>query len=574
MIKLEGEHTVQRRKIAIIGAGIGLAVVAAIYYFLVLATLTVVTTPAGALVKIDGKAVARSPMNGFEISTGRHKLDITHSHYAPYSEQIDVAYGQRVVRTLNLQLGEGTIKLLSNPKGAWVEVDGQRLDAITPTEITLPSGPHEIVMGQAERRAVTQSVELKADETLSVNLSLNIDPHGSLKLRVRPAGAKVEFVGEQLTYKSNMRLPIGEYAIQISKRGYVTQAFRQVVKYGENQRSISLQRQYANLSVNVREQDAIVNVSYLDGGDKINKPYQANMRVPVGKVNVRAAAMGHRTQSKSIILNAKGVSLNFSLPVLNVKVGREFTDSLSSLDQGPQMVVLAPGRFQMGNNAGPPSERPVHTVALPQPFAVSKYEITVAQFLQFVTLTKRNVDSRILKLDPQLPVAQVTHKDAVAYTQWLSQESGQRYRLLTESEWEYAARGGSSSAYSFGDDPLNMCAYANISDLSTKQAFRSWTVTNCDDGQVRPGIGGQYKPNKFGLHDLYGNVAEWVQECGIPEYSQAPIIGSDPTLGASCESHGYRGGSWDSTAEEAASSYRNASSRSSDDRGIRVLREF
>ncbi|MDA8953621.1 SUMF1/EgtB/PvdO family nonheme iron enzyme [Pseudomonadales bacterium] len=574
MTKLEGEHTVQRRKIAIIGVGVGLAVAAALYYFLLVATLTVVTVPAGALVKIDGKAVARSPMNGYEISTGRHKLDITHSHYAPYSEQIDVAYGERVIRNLDLQLGKSTVKLLSNPKGAWVEVDGQRLASITPTEITLPSGPHEILMGQAERRTENKTVELKAGETVSVNLSLNIDPHGSLKFRVSPAGAKVEFVGKQLSYKSNMRLPIGEYAIQVSKRGYVTQAFRQDVKYGENQRSINLQRQYANLSVNVREQDAIVNVSYLDGGDKINKPYQANMRAPVGKVNVRAAAIGHRTQSKSINLAANGASLKFALPVLNAKVGRQFTDSLSSLDLGPQMVVLAPGRFQMGNDSGPLSEQPAHSVVLPQPFAVSKYEITVAQFLQFVTQTKRKVDSRILKLDPQLPVAHVTHKDAVAYTQWLSQESGQRYRLLTESEWEYAARAGSSSAYSFGDDPLKMCNYANISDLSTKQAFRNWTVTNCDDGQVRPGVGGQYKPNKYGLHDMYGNVAEWVQECGMPEYSQAPIIGSDPTLGASCESHGYRGGSWDSTAEEAASSYRNASSRSSDDRGIRVLREF
>ena len=574
MLKLEREHTVQRKKIVGIGVCIGLASVAAIYYFLVIATLTVVTTPAGALVKIDGKAVARTSVSGFEISPGRHKLDITHSYYAPYSEQIDVAYGERVVRSLALQLGEGTVKLLSNPKGAWIEVDGQRLDAVTPTELALPSGPHEIFMGQAERRTESKTLELKAGETAFVNLSMNIDPHGSLKLRVRPAGSKVEFVGKQLTYKSNMRLPIGEYAIQVSKRGYVPQAFRHVVKYGENQRSIKLQRQYIKLSVSVRERDAIVNVSYRDGGDKITKPYRPNMRVPVGKVNVRAAAMGHRTQSKSINLGAKGVSLNFSLPVLNAKVGREFTDTLASENQGPQMVVLVPNRFQMGSNAGPPSERPAHTVALPQPFAVSKYEITVAQFLQFVALTKRNVDSRILKLDPQLPVAHVTHEDAVAYTQWLSQESGQRYRLLTESEWEYAARAGSSSAYFFGDDPLKMCGFANISDLSTKQNFRSWTVTNCDDGQVRPGVGGQYKPNKFGLHDMYGNVAEWVQECGIPEYSQASIIGSDPTLGASCESHGYRGGSWDSTAEEAASSYRNASSRSSDDRGIRVLREF
>ena len=180
----------------------------------------------------------------------------------------------------------------------------------------------------------------------------------------------------------------------------------------------------------------------------------------------------------------------------------------------------------------------------------------------------------MLKLDPKLPAAHVTHKDAVAYTQWLSQESGESYRLLTESEWEYAARAGSNSAYSFGNNPIRMCEHANISDLSTKQIFRAWTVTNCDDGQVRPGLGGQYKANKFGLYDMYGNVAEWVLECGIPDYSQASEIGSEPTLGASCESHGYRGGSWDSTAVEAASSYRNASSRISDDRGIRVLREF
>jgi formylglycine-generating enzyme required for sulfatase activity len=87
-------------------------------------------------------------------------------------------------------------------------------------------------------------------------------------------------------------------------------------------------------------------------------------------------------------------------------------------------------------------------------------------------------------------------------------------------------------------------------------------------------VGGQYKANKFGLHDMYGNVAEWVLECGLPDYSLASGIGSDPTSGASCENHGYRGGSWDSTAQEAASSYRNSTSRLSDDRGIRVMREF
>ena len=562
------------QKNIIIGMSFGFAVVATIYYFLIIATLTVVTVPANALIKIDGKAVTRSPVSGFEISTGRHKLDITHSYYAPYSEQINVAYGDRVGRNLELQLGEGTVKLLSNPKGAWVELNGQRLAAVTPTEIILPSGPHEIFMGKIERRVENKTLELKAGETATVNLSLNNDPHGSLKFRVSPAGSKVEFVGKQLSYKSNMRLPIGEYSIRVSKRGYVAQTLRYIVKYGENQRSIDLQRQYATLRVSVREKDALVNISYLNSGDEVSKSYQPNMRVPLGKVVVRVAAMGHRMERKSINVGAKGVSLKFSLPILNAKIGSEFTDRLSSANQGPQMIVLPPGRFQVGDDAGPPSERPAHSVLLPQPFSVSKHEITVAEFLQFVAQTTRYVDDRIRKLDPQLPVAHVTHRDAVAYTEWLSQESGQRYRLLTESEWEYAARAGSDSAYSFGDDSLKMCEHANISDLSTKQTFRAWTVTNCDDGQVRPGFGGQYKANKFGLHDMYGNVAEWVLACGIPDYSQSSEIGGEPNLGTSCESHGYRGGSWDSTAEEAASSYRNASSRISDDRGIRVLREF
>ncbi len=572
MIKSEGDHTVQRK--IIIGVSIGLLAISAAYYFFLLATLTVVTVPADALVKIDGKAVARSPVSGFEIATGRHKLDITHSYYAPYSEQIDVAYGERVVRNLNLKLGEGKLKLLSNPKGAWVEVNGQRLESVTPTEIQVPSGPHEVLMGMSERRQANKALEVKAGEAVTVNLSLNIDPHGTLKFRVRPAGAKVEFVGKQLDYKSNMRLPIGEYGVTVSKRGYVPQAFRYKVKHGDNQHSITLQRQYALLTVNVRESDAQVRVSYKERGEKVSKAYQPNLRVPVGKINVRVAALSHRTQTKSINIGAQGATLKFSLAMLNADVGSELSDTLLSKSLGPTMVVLPPGRFQMGNNAGPPSERPAHRVILSQPFAVSKYEITVAEFLKFVAQTERDIDSRIYKLDAQMPVAQITHDDAIAYTRWLSTQSGQRYRLLTESEWEYAARAGSNGAYSFGNDPRNMCQYGNISDLSAKQIFRAWQVTDCDDGQVRPSQGGKYKPNKFGLYDMHGNVAEWILECGMPDYSQASGIGSQPTVGASCESHGYRGGSWDSTAQETALSYRNASSRMSDDRGLRVLREF
>ena len=106
-----------QRKI-IVRLGIGLVIVASsIYYFFILATLSVNTVPADALVRVDGKAVARTPADGIEVSVGLHKLEVTHSYYAPYSEQINVGYGDRIVRDLNLELGEGTLQLLSNPKG-------------------------------------------------------------------------------------------------------------------------------------------------------------------------------------------------------------------------------------------------------------------------------------------------------------------------------------------------------------------------------------------------------------------------------------------------------------------------
>ena len=338
-----------QRKI-IVRLGIGLVIVASsIYYFFILATLSVNTVPADALVRVDGKAVARTPADGIEVSVGLHKLEVTHSYYAPYSEQINVGYGDRIVRDLNLELGEGTLQLLSNPKGAWVEVDGQRLPAVTPTQIKLPSGPHEITMGQTERRPVSQSVELNAGEQLAVNLSLNIDPHGTLKFQVKPAGAKVRFVDQQLTYKSGMRLPIGEYGISVSKPGYVTQKLRYTVRYGDNQRPITLQRQYATLNVDVREKTALVNVSYVNGGQQISRPYLANMRVPVGEgeraervqwaIGPKAKSIIARTP-KASRLNFRFASCSMSRWVVNFHRPLNSGSDLQGAS-GPTMVVVA-----------------------------------------------------------------------------------------------------------------------------------------------------------------------------------------------------------------------------------------
>ena len=96
----------------------------------------------------------------------------------------------------------------------------------------------------------------------------------------------------------------------------------------------------------------------------------------------------------------------------------------------------------------------------------------------------------------------------------------------------------------------------------------------CDDGLVRVGPVGQYEPNPFGIHDVYGNVAEWVADCGMPDYALAPTDGNPAVESGGCESHGIRGGSWDSMATEATSTYRLTGANANDDRGIRLLREL
>ena len=193
----------------IIGGIVGLIALAISgYYFLNQSSVMVTASEPGALVRIDGKLVAKTPMEPVSVAAGTHLLEVTHTHFAPYSEQIQVAAGESVSRDVQLALGEGELSLLSNPRGAWIEIDGELLDAVTPTRLTLRSGPHTITMGQAERRPTIKEVVLMHGQTLPVNLELSMDPHGTLVLKTRPNRTNIAFVGSDLTYSSGMRLPI------------------------------------------------------------------------------------------------------------------------------------------------------------------------------------------------------------------------------------------------------------------------------------------------------------------------------------------------------------------------------
>jgi formylglycine-generating enzyme required for sulfatase activity len=242
---------------------------------------------------------------------------------------------------------------------------------------------------------------------------------------------------------------------------------------------------------------------------------------------------------------------------------------------GP-MVDIRGGSFRMGDTIGDgdDDEKPVHDVSV-KAFKLGRYEVTRGQFKRFVTATGYRTDAdrdegtksgcamveSAHKIDYHVgqswrdpgfeqtddhPVVCVSWNDAQAYILWLNQQSGQRFRLPTEAEWEYAARGSSSSRFQWGMNAKQGCQFANGADLtrwppdSGKPADMRM---DCNDHFLYTAPVGSFQPNDFGLFDMSGNAGEWTQDCYHPNYTGAPADGHAWER-SPCMRRVTRGGSW------------------------------
>jgi formylglycine-generating enzyme required for sulfatase activity len=224
--------------------------------------------------------------------------------------------------------------------------------------------------------------------------------------------------------------------------------------------------------------------------------------------------------------------------------GEAFADKLKDGADGPQMVVLPAGSFQMGDVEGnadgySKSAVPVHEVTFRKPFAMAKYETTFDEFDRFSKATGREPIADHGWGRGRHPATRISWEDAVAYVQWLSEQTGKRYRIPTEAEWEYAARAGTRTAYWWGNQPSH--DYANYGN-GLPGWFPSGVVSGKDQWLNTAPVG-QFPANPFGLHDMQGNVWEWVIDCWSESYEGAPSDGS-ARVGATCQNRVMRGGSW------------------------------
>ena len=212
----------------------------------------------------------------------------------------------------------------------------------------------------------------------------------------------------------------------------------------------------------------------------------------------------------------------------------------------PEMVVVPAGSFMMGSRDGDSDEQPVHEVAIGAPFAAGKYEVTFAEW----DACARNGGCRqgwgVAKDQGwgrgRRPVIRVNWNDAQRYAQWLSRKTGKSYRLLSESEWEYAARAETETTYSWGDG------------IGVNRANCIGCVSQRGDSGTAPV--GSFEANAWGLHDMHGNVWEWVEDCWNDSYAGAPADGS-AWLTDNCGGRVLRGGSWYDVPSDLRSANRN-----------------
>ena len=286
--------------------------------------------------------------------------------------------------------------------------------------------------------------------------------------------------------------------------------------------------------------------------------------------------MNVSAKTRSGLVAALAVQCTITVHAQSVSAPARFKDCSTC----PEMVEVPAGAFMRGS----PQDEPGRSldsrnhdeddvegpggkrvrVSVPA-FALGVYEVTNAQFAQFLEDVNYEMPSGCvsdadgdgiygwdeagawnnLGRDHRSdnPASCIDWHTANAYVHWLSLRTGGRYRLPTEAEFEYALRAGSDTVYHFGDDPERLCEYGNVPDQSRNAVSPEMITAACSDGYADMAPVGQFKPNAFGLHDMTGNVWEWLQDCYERSYANAPTDGS-ALRRDDCGAYSIRGGSF------------------------------
>jgi formylglycine-generating enzyme required for sulfatase activity len=561
-----------------------------------LVTLTTVPEVA-AEVLLDGVLLGTTPLTDAELTPGVHRIELRAARFLPEVRELDVrGGGERQALAATLTPNWAPVTLATQPAGATILVDGEPAGT-TPAVLELPAGERTLEARLSGYNAWTSKVLVAANEAQTLpNVTLAL-ADGRVDIASVPTEASVSIDGEfRGRTPLQLRLSPGRtHRLSLSKPGY-EQATRDLSVAADSGRrfEIALDAQYGDVELVSEPANAEV---WIDGERRGATP-----------TTVRLTALRHEVELRQEGFAVARVDVTprpgfpqkveRALTALDSRSGSGFAAKLTT-SQGKDLVLVSAGQFTMGSSrreAGRRSNEVLRPVRLTHAFYLGTHEVTNAEFREF----KASHDSGVfagqsLNGDDQ-PVVNVGWNEVAQFLNWLSIKDGFQpvyedrqgvwaavrplrngYRLPTEAEWEWAARfAGQQNGllYPWGNGLPPPDRFANLGDVAAAEILPTTLVTY-DDGFAATAPAGSFAANAVGIHDLGGNVAEWVQDF----YSIDAIEGTereDDPLGPEVgRFHVVRGPSWRSaTVTDLRTAARGYGLDAREDLGFRIARSL
>jgi formylglycine-generating enzyme required for sulfatase activity len=546
----------------------------------------------GAEITIDGENLGATPAHGIELTAGEHTVELTAPLHLPFRTTIRVEPGDPPRElAADLTPNWAPITIMTSPAGATVSVDGTIVGS-TPLEHRVEAGNRVFDFRRTGYKPATRSLRVTAGDAVDLPVVGLVPEDGHLSVDSDPSGATVTIDG---IFRGTTPLEIDlapdtGYGIEVTKAGH--SVFSTEVRISSGRRSevnVELDLLLGEVSITSLPPHADLLIDGVPSGTTDQtleldaRPHEIEIRLE-GYVPFRTSLTPESGQPQAVhavlkMAGPAGLAATIESP------------------QGLELVLVGPGRFTMGAARREPGRRAnevLREVEITRPFYLAVREVTNREFREFRSGHRSgSVGNLNLEIDHH-PVVNVTWNDAARFCNWLSEREGlptvyiersgtmvartpfpQGYRLPTEAEWAWAARYPDTAVgrkYAWGNSLPIPADSGNYGDTAGASVLGS-ALPEYSDNYAATAPAGSFGANPLGLHNLGGNVSEWVNDLYTVTPSPPDEVARDPTGPAQGAYHVIRGSSWmDTNLTELRLSYRDYDDTARSDLGFRVAR--
>lgn len=560
--------------------------------------VTLLTEPEiGAELSLDGERLGTTPLIDAEIDPGVYQLEFSAERYLPELKELVVEGGHEKQRVIgSLTPNWAPVRIETEPPGAEVRVDGELIGS-TPASLELTAGERQLEVRLGGFNAWTRRVNVVADQPQELPKIVLTRADGRVALASTPSEAAVNVDGEfRGRTPLSLRLSPGRsHEIVLSKPGYAAVTRELSVEADSGRRlQLELEPLYGAVRIDSDPPNAEI---WVDGRRAGVAPAELNLTAVRHRVEVKLdgyAPVGDEITPRPGFPQR----LPFKLEALDRGTGSGYP-SVIRTSLGQELKLIPAGEFAMGSSRreqGRRSNEVLHDVELSRAFYLGAREVSNAEYRAYRPDHDSGEFAGLSLNGDDQPVVRVTWNEAAQYMNWLSVKDGLQpvyqpvgeswvpvrplrngYRLPTEAEWAWAARAAGreqAAIFPWGQSLPPPDRSGNYADLSAAQILQNHLAFYNDSFEVAAPTG-SFDPDAFGLFDLGGNVAEWVQDYYAIDVGSSTAVSVDPLGPETGQFHIIRGASWRSaTLTELRLAYRNYSPDARPDLGFRIARNL